>query len=73
MHLPLIAHTRVYQMYVTVVCTRLKRALHFIIVLSQLRLQDDSTVKIQLHRMDYLSDSRRSLANEILSCAIAIE
>ena len=37
MHLPLIAHTRVYQMYVTVVCTRLKRALHFIIVLSQLR------------------------------------
>ena len=37
MHLPLIAHTRVYQMYVTVVCMRLKRALHFIIVLSQLR------------------------------------
>ena len=73
MHLPFIAHTRAHQMYVTVMCTRLKRALRFIIILSQLRVQDDGTVEVQLQRMDYLSDSRESLANEILSCAIAIE
>ena len=48
MHLPFIAHTRAHQMYVTVMCTRLKCALRFIIVLSQLRVQDDGTVEVQL-------------------------
>ena len=42
MHLPFIAHTRAYQMYVTITCTRLKGAFHFIscrIVL--ISVQDD--------------------------------
>ena len=38
-------------MYVTIMCTRLKRVLHFIIVL--MGVQDDGTEEV-LRRMNYL-------------------
>ena len=69
MHLPLIVHTRPRQMYVTITCTRLKRAFRFIscrIVL--ISVQDNghscaSTLK------DELPQPRGSLANNIPLCA----
>ena len=70
MHLPFIAHTHACQMYVTIMCMRLKRVFHFIscqIVL--INVQDDgdcceSTLK------DELPQPRGSLANNIPSHAI---
>ena len=59
MHLPSIVHTRACQMYVTITCTRLKRAFRFISCWIA-----ESTSK------DELPQPRGSLANNIHSRAI---
>ena len=70
MHLPFIAHTRACQMYVTITCTRLKRAFRFIgcrIVL--ISVQDDGD-GCESTSKDELPQPRGSLANNIPSHAI---
>ena len=67
MHLPFIAHTHARQMYVTIMCMRLKRTFCFIgcwIVLISVQDDGDGCVKV-LRRMNYLSQARGSLANNI--------
>ena len=69
MHLPFIAHTRACQMYVTIMCTRLKGAFHFIscrIVL--ISVQDDGN-GCESTSKDVLPQPRGSLANNIPSRA----
>ena len=51
MHLAFIAHTRACQMYMTIMCMRLKRVLHFIMLLTI--VQDDGAAEA-LQRMNYL-------------------
>ena len=70
MHLPFIAHTCARQMYVTITCTRLKRAFRFIscrIVL--ISVQDDGD-GCESTSKDELPQPRGSLANNIPSRAI---
>ena len=65
MHIPFIAHTCARQMYVTITCTRLKRAFHFIsfqIVL--ISVQDDGD-GCESTSKDELPQPRGSLANDI--------
>ena len=69
MHLPFIAHTRAYQMYVTITCMRLKHAFCFIscrIVL--ISVQDDGD-GCESTSKDELPQPRGSLANNIPSRA----
>ena len=69
MHLPFIAHTRARQMYVTITCTRLKRAFRFIscrIVL--ISVQDDGD-GCESTSKDELPQPRGSLAKNIPSRA----
>ena len=70
MHLPFIPHTRARHMYVTITCTRLKCAFHFIscqIVL--ISVQDDGD-GCESTSKDELPQPRGSLANNIPSRAI---
>ena len=70
MHLPFIVHTRARQMYVTITCTRFKRAFRFIscqIVL--ITVQDDGN-GCESTSKDELPQPRESLANNIPSRAI---
>ena len=70
MYLPFIAHIRACQMYVTIMCTRLKRVFHFIccqIVL--ISVQDDGD-GCESTSKDELPQPRGSLANNIPSHAI---
>ena len=54
MHLPFIVHTRTCQMYVTIIYTRLKCALHFITgMIVLISVQDHGTVNV-LQRINYL-------------------
>ena len=70
MHLPFIAHIHACQMYVTIMCMRLKCTFHFITeLIVPISVQDDgvtcgSTSKGKLREL------RGSLANDIPSCAI---
>ena len=70
MHLPFIAHTRARQMYVTITCTRLKRAFRFISCrIVQKSIQDDGD-GCESTSKDELPQPRGSLANNIPSSAI---
>ena len=65
MYLPFIAHTRACQMYVTITCTRLKRAFHFISCqIALISVQDDGE-GCESTSKNELPQSRGSLANNI--------
>ena len=70
MHLHFKAHTRARQMYVTIMCMRLKLVFHFIscrVVL--ISVQDDAD-GCESTSKDELPQPKGSLANNVLSCAI---
>ena len=69
MHLPFIAHTHARQMYVTIMCMRLKRVFRFISCRIVLISVQDNGDSCESTSKDELPQPSGSLANNIPLCA----